>query len=123
MLLIGFAGGLRRSEPCLPLLPILPFELSRAEIATRLETWSPLTMREVFALTGLHTWLVHSRGESFTAADFGNSFRDRCDEAGLPERTAHGIRKIAAETAAGNGAKEKQMMDILGWTKADLAAY
>lgn len=32
-------------------LPILPFELSRAEIAMRIKTWSPLTMREVFALT------------------------------------------------------------------------
>jgi integrase len=72
---------------------------------------------------GLKTWLVHSRGEPFTAAGFGGWFRDRCDEAGLPECTAHGIRKIAAETAAENGATEKQMMDIFGWTKADLAAY
>jgi hypothetical protein len=31
--------------------PILPFELSRAEIAMRLKTWSPLTTREMFALT------------------------------------------------------------------------
>ena len=34
-----------------PDLPILPFELSRAEIAMRLKTWSPLHMREVFELT------------------------------------------------------------------------
>jgi integrase len=72
---------------------------------------------------GLKTWLIHKRGESFTAAGFGNWFRERCDEAGLPECTAHGIRKIAAETAAENGATEKQMMEIFGWTKADLAAY
>jgi integrase len=72
---------------------------------------------------GLKTWLVTSRGKPFTANGFGNWFRDRCDEAGLPERTAHGIRKIAAETAAENGATEKQMMDIFGWSKADLAAY
>jgi len=72
---------------------------------------------------GLKTWLVHSRGETFTAAGFGGWFRDRCDEAGLPKCTAHGLRKVAAETAAENGATEKQMMDIFGWTKADLAAY
>jgi integrase len=72
---------------------------------------------------GLKTWLVTSSGEQFTPAGFGGWFRDRCDEAGLPERTAHGVRKVAAETAAENGATEKQMMDIFGWTKADLAAY
>jgi integrase len=72
---------------------------------------------------GLKTWLVTSHGKSFTANGFGNWFRDRCDEAGLPECTAHGIRKIAAETGAENGATEKQMMDIFGWTKTDLAGY
>ena len=73
--------------------------------------------------TGLKTWLVHSKGEAFTAAGFGGWFRERCDEAGLPDCTAHGVRKVAAETAAANGATEKQMMDIFGWTKAELAAY
>ena len=43
--------ALRRLVTAHPDLPILPFELSRAEIAMRLKTWSPLTMREVFALT------------------------------------------------------------------------
>jgi hypothetical protein len=43
--------ALRRLVTVHPDLPILPFELSRAEIAMRLKTWSPLTMREVFALT------------------------------------------------------------------------
>ncbi|MFZ0602765.1 MAG: tyrosine-type recombinase/integrase [Roseiarcus sp.] len=72
---------------------------------------------------GLKTWLVHSKGEPFTAAGFGGWFRERCDEAGLTGCTAHGLRKVAAETAAENGATEKQMMDIFGWTKSDLAAY
>lgn len=43
--------ALRRLVAARPDLPILPFELSRAGIAMRLKTWSPLTMREVFALT------------------------------------------------------------------------
>jgi len=43
--------ALRRLVAARPDLPILPFELSRAEIAMRLKTWSPLSMREVFALT------------------------------------------------------------------------
>jgi integrase len=73
--------------------------------------------------TGIKTWIVTSRGKPFTAAGFGNWFRERCDEAGLPDCSAHGVRKIAAETAAENGATEKQMQEIFGWTKSDLAAY
>ncbi len=43
--------ALRRLVAARPDLPLLPFELSRAEIAMRLKTWSPLTTREVFAVT------------------------------------------------------------------------
>ncbi|HZZ63762.1 MAG TPA: tyrosine-type recombinase/integrase [Roseiarcus sp.] len=72
---------------------------------------------------GMKTFLVTHQGKPFTAAGFGNWFREKCDRVGLKECTAHGIRKIAAETAAENGATEKEMMDIFGWTKSDLAAY
>jgi len=34
-----------------PDIPLLPFALSRAEATMRLETWSPLTIKEIFALT------------------------------------------------------------------------
>ena len=34
-----------------PDIPLLPFELSRGELEMRLKTWSPLTTREIFALT------------------------------------------------------------------------
>ena len=43
--------ALRRLVIAHPDLPVLPFELSRAEIAMRLTTWSPLIVKEVFALT------------------------------------------------------------------------
>ena len=72
---------------------------------------------------GMKTFLVTHQGKPFTAAGFGNWFREKCDMASLKECTAHGIRKIAAETTAENGATEKEMMDIFGWTKADLAGY
>ena len=37
---------------------------------------------------------------SFTAPGFGNKFRDWCNEAGLPHRSAHGCRKAGAKIAA-----------------------
>ena len=82
-------------------------------------------LQEVFDGTelGVKTFLVTDRGKSFTSNGFGNWFRDRCDEAGLEHCTAHGLRKAGATIAAENGATEKQMMAIFGWSGADLAAH
>ena len=42
------------------------------------------------------TFLVTEFGAPFTAAGFGNWFRDRCNEAGLKHCSFHGLRKAAA---------------------------
>jgi integrase len=65
--------------------------------------------------TGDLTFLVTSQGKPFTAAGFGNWFRDRCNEAGLPQCSAHGLRKAGATIAAENGATTKELMAIFGW--------
>jgi hypothetical protein len=41
--------------------------------------------------------------------------RDWCDQAGLPQCSAHGLRKAAATVAAENGATSQQLMAIFGW--------
>jgi integrase len=61
------------------------------------------------------TFLVTEYGKPFTAAGFGGWFRDRCDEAGLPQCSAHGLRKMGATRAAENGATEHQLMAIFDW--------
>lgn len=61
------------------------------------------------------TFLVTAFNRPFTANGFGNWFRDRCDEAGLPNCSAHGLRKAGATVAAENGATEHQLMVIFGW--------
>jgi integrase len=65
--------------------------------------------------TGDLTFIVTSHGKPFTAAGFGNWFRDRCNEAGLPQCSAHGLRKAAATLAAENGATTKELMAMFGW--------
>jgi integrase len=60
------------------------------------------------------TFLVNEWGRPFTDAGFGNWFRDRCVEAGVPGR-AHGLRKAGATIAANNGATSQQLMAIFGW--------
>jgi integrase len=72
---------------------------------------------------GRAAFLETAHGKPFTSNGFGNWFRDRCDEAGLPHCTAHGLRKVGAVIAAENGATTKQMMAIFGWETEKLAAH
>jgi len=70
--------------------------------------------------TGDHlTFLVTAFGKPFTAAGFGNWFRDVCNQAGLPKRcTSHGLRKAAATRLADRGATTTQLMAWFGWKTA-----
>jgi Phage integrase family len=70
--------------------------------------------------TGEMTFLVNDFGRPFTDAGFGNWFRDRCVEAGIPGR-AHGLRKAGATIAANNGATAHQLMAIFGWDTLKMA--
>ncbi len=45
-------------------------------------------------ITGTETYLLNSFGKSFTANGFGNKMREWCDQAGLPECSSHGLRKL-----------------------------
>lgn len=59
-------------------------------------------LQEALELTskGNMTFLVTAQGAPFSAAGFGNWFRDRCNEAGLTGCSAHGLRKAAARRMA-----------------------
>lgn len=62
------------------------------------------------------TFLVTEYGRPFTSAGFGGKFRDWCDQAGLPQCTAHGLRKAGATILAEHGATAHQLMAIFGWS-------
>ncbi len=72
--------------------------------------------------TGNLAFLVTQFGKPFSPDGFGNWFRKRCDEAGLPKCSAHGLRKAGASIAAENGATERQLMAIFGWSTMKEAA-
>jgi integrase len=71
--------------------------------------------------TGDLTFLVTSAGKPFTAAGFGNWFRERCNEAGLRQCSAHGLRKAGATLAAEAGATDRQLMAMFDWSSASQA--
>lgn len=98
----------RRAKPKHRQLPVLP-------VLKRIIEHSML---------GNMTFLVTEFDRPFTGNGFGNWMRKRCDEAGLPQCSAHGLRKAGATIAADNGATEHQLMAIFGWeTPAQAAHY
>jgi integrase len=73
-------------------------------------------LRKVLDTTpGEHlTFLVTETGKPFSAAGFGNWFRDRCNEAGLRQCSAHGLRHAACRRLAEAGCTAHQIAAISG---------
>lgn len=96
--------GRRRSDKCLtlPALPPLRAILDASDL-------------------GDETWLVSEWGRPFAVAVFHNLFKDWCRKAGLPQCTAHGLRKIGAVRAAEAGASGHELMAMFGWEDANMA--
>jgi integrase len=63
---------------------------------------------------GQETYLVTSYGQPFTAPGFGNWFRKACNDAELPELSAHGLRRAASRRLAEAGATPHMIKAITG---------
>jgi len=85
---------------------------------TKIELNIPMhpALEEVIAASaaGNMTFLVTAYGKPFTAAGFGGWFRECCDGAGLPQCSAHGLRKAAARRLAEAGCTPHQIGSITG---------
>lgn len=71
-------------------------------------------LEEIVAATSQMTFLVTEFGKPFTSNGFGNWFRKRCDEAKLPQCSAHGLRKACARRLADAGCTMFQIAAITG---------
>jgi integrase len=93
------------------------------------ELWLPIAPQlraaiNAMAAVGVQTFLVTEHGKPFTKGGFGNWFRDRCDEAGLKHCSAHGLRKAIARRLAENGATQKMIKSVGGWSNdREVAIY
>lgn len=65
------------------------------------------------AKTGALVFLLSEHGKPYSVKGFGNKVRQWCDEAGLPQCSAHGLRKAAARRFAEAGCSNQQ---IKAWT-------
>ncbi|WP_107495571.1 site-specific integrase [Thalassobius sp. I31.1] len=65
------------------------------------------------------TYLLNHKGQPFSTPDsLGQMFRRWCRDAGLQNRSSHGIRKAAAHLLAQEGCTQYQIMSIHGHTQA-----
>ena len=64
--------------------------------------------------TGHLAFLVTEYGRPFSTKGFGNKMRGWCDAAGLPQCSAHGLRKAAATRLAESGATTQEIMAVTG---------
>jgi integrase len=103
---------------------VIQFIRAKTRVAVELPIASDLqTAIGASAVVGSETFLVTAHGKPFTVAGFGNWFRDRCNEAGLPHCSAHGVRKAAAARAAENGATTHELMAMFGWLNLRMAEH
>jgi len=68
------------------------------------------------------TFIAGKNGRPLTKESFGNLFRHACRDAGLVNRSAHGLRKAAATRAAEHGATEAELEAIFGWSGGRMAS-
>ena len=71
--------------------------------------------------TGDLAWICGEGGRPFVKEAFGNAFSEAARAAGV-RKSAHGVRKIAATTAANNGATVAELEAIFGWQGGRMAA-
>lgn len=70
------------------------------------------------------TFLLTEYGRAFTANGFGNRMRKWCDAAGLPDCTAHGLRKAQARRLAEAGRSNAEIKSVTGHTTdSEVARY
>jgi integrase len=76
----------------------------------------PELMRALQALPRKNmTFLMTENGAPFTSGGFGNWFRGRRDEAGLPHCSAHGLRKLATVRLLEAGPTQEMVKAMGGW--------
>jgi integrase len=64
-------------------------------------------------------YILTDRGKPFTDANsMRNKIRKWCDEAGLEDRSSHGVRKAVAELLAELGCTQYQIMSVMAHTQA-----
>ena len=101
---IGFVAGKTQKEQDLPVAPALQRAIDAME------------------RVGEETLLITEYGKPFSTAGFGNWFKDKCLDAGLPQCSLHGLRKALATRAAERGVHQQGLKALGQWSNDREAA-
>jgi integrase len=91
--------------------------------------WIPVAPQLLEAITAVEppapgvSFIRSGRGEPYSKESFGNVMRKWCDQAGLLERSAHGLRKAAMRRMAELGITNQGMKSISGHSRDDQVAH
>lgn len=96
-------------------------EKSKKQIPLTLEILPPLQAALDAGPIGERAFIIGKGGEPLTKESFGNFFREACNLAGV-EKSAHGLRKLAATRAAEAGASERELEALFGWRGGAMAS-
>ncbi len=67
-------------------------------------------------------FICGERGRPLTKESFGNDFKQACRDAGIMDKSAHGLRKLSATIWAERGATVNELMAMFGWLTPQMAA-
>lgn len=99
------------------------FSMKTAKTGVEITVEFPQSLLDTIAATetgDLH-FMTKDDGKPFTSKEsFGNWFSARCRDADI-EKSAHGLRKLAATIAADDGASAHELMAHFGWLKVEQA--
>jgi integrase len=73
--------------------------------------------------TGDLAFIVTRRGTPWNKGALGTAFVEAARAAGIHGKSAHGMRKAAATRAADNGATERELEAIFGWSGGRMATH
>ena len=85
---------------------------------------APALQRAIDAMdrVGTDTLLITEYGKPFSTAGFGNWFKDKCRDAGLPKCSLHGLRKALARRAADRNVSQQGLKALGQWSNDREAA-
>lgn len=101
---IGFVASKTQKEQDLPVAPALQRAIDAME------------------KVGTETLLITEYGKPFSRAGFGNWFKDKCVDAGLPQCSLHGLRKALATRAANRNVTQQGLKALGQWSNDREAA-
>lgn len=101
---------------------IIAIDTEKAGTRVTIPVLAPLALTLKMGPTGTLAFIASKTGSPLLKNSLGNAFHAACKAAGV-DKSAHGIRKAAATHAADQGATERELEAIFGWTGGAMAAH